>query len=111
MFKCHDLIYCFEIDGTLIDNMPYNSKNIFTRNYKLLKSKCVFNPVKYDIRWCIVTNHPAVDYATIRLCCFKNCMVPSQIITSNTFKQNSNIEECAQRKSCFFKSVSTLKQK
>lgn len=105
MFKCHDLIYCFEIDGTLIDNLPYNVNNLYKRNIKLLNSKLVFNPAKYDIRWSIVTNHPLIDYVTIRTSCFINGIVPSQIITSNRFKMLNNIEECAQRKANFFKDV------
>ena len=105
MFKCHDLIYCFEIDGTLVDNIPYKTHNYIKRNIKLLNSKSIFNPSKYDIRWSIVTNHPAVDYIFIRTACFVNGMIPSQIVSLNKFKVLENIEECASKKAEFFKMV------
>ena len=104
MLKNHDLMYCFELDGTLVNNIPYN-KNVFKRNSKILKSDCIFNPNVYDIRWSIITNHPFVDYPIIRLFCFKNSLVPSQIITSNILNMYNDIEKCAQYKIDIFKKI------
>ena len=105
MLKNHDLMYCFEIDGTLVNNVPYNTKNPLTRNFKLLKSECVFNPNDYDIRWTIVTNHPLIDYISIRWFCFRNSMIPSQIITSNIFGLSNRVEKYAEYKINLFKNI------
>lgn len=105
MLKNHDLMYCFELDGTLVNNVPYNIKNPLTRNFKVLCSECIFNPNDYDIRWTIVTNHPLVDYFSIRWFCFKNSMIPSQIITSNIFCLSNSIEKYAEYKINLFKNI------
>lgn len=105
MLKNHDLMYCFEVDGTLVNNVPYNVKNPFSRNFKLINSKCIFNPNDYDIRWTIVTNHPSMDYISIRWFCFRNSMIPSQIITFNKYKQCCDIEKCANNKIALFKKI------
>ena len=104
MLKNHDLMYCFELDGTLVNNIPY-SKSVFKRNLKILRSECIFNPSIYDIRWTIITNHPLIDYPTIRLFCFMNSMVPSQIITSNIVNMYNNVEACAEYKINIFKKI------
>ena len=98
-------MYCFEVDGTLVNNIPYNFKNPFSRNFKLINSKCIFNPNDYDIRWTIVTNHPLVDYISIRWFCFRNSMIPSQIITSGTIQKYNNIEKNAINKVNLFKNI------
>ncbi len=105
MLKNHDLMYCFEIDGTLVNNIPYNFKNPFTRNFKILNSKCLFNPNEYDIRWTIVTNHPFMDYVSIRWFCFRHSMIPSQIITSNVFGLYNKTEKRAEYKTNLFKNI------
>ena len=98
-------MYCFEIDGTLVNNIPYNFKNPLSRNFKILKSKCIFNPNDYDIRWSIITNHPFIDYAAIRIFCFRNSMIPSQIITSKTFGLDNNTEKNSEFKINIFKKI------
>lgn len=106
MLKCSDILYSFEIDGTLINNIPYNSKSCFIRNVKLLSSECIFNPNSYDIRWCVITSRPKIDYLAIRTSCFKNSMIPSCIYThDNYYKMESNIEKIAVYKSNLFKSI------
>lgn len=81
MLKCSNIMYVFEIDGTILDT---NLRNCFTRFVSLYNSKLCFNPHKYDIRWSILTNRPLIDILNIKLCCIKNGLVPCEIITGKS---------------------------
>ena len=111
MLKCCELMYCFELDGTLVDNVPSNSKNYFIRNIKLHNAECAFNPNKYDIRWTLVTNRPKIDSLCIRYFCFKNGLVPCQIIHLNKFKNIKNINKISEQKIKLFKDILDGKHK
>lgn len=82
MLKCSNLMYFFDIDGTIVDNIPHDT-NVFMRNVSLFKSKLLYNPIKDDIRWNIITCRPKKDKIFIWLSCLKNGIVPCEIFTYN----------------------------
>ena len=92
MLKCSNLMYCFELDGVLVDNVPYDD-NVVIRNVSLFKNKSISNPNELDIRWNIITNRPRVDIPWIKLFCFKNGMTPCEIITYKKFLKRYNLAE------------------
>ena len=92
MLKCSNLMYCFEIDGTLVDNVPYDD-NVIVRNVCLFKSRVILNPNIYDIRWNIITNRPKIDIPSLKLFCFRNGMTPCEIITYHKILKRYNLEE------------------
>jgi hydroxymethylpyrimidine pyrophosphatase-like HAD family hydrolase len=105
MLTSSDIMYCFDLDGTILDST--SDINFITRNYSLIKSKCIFNPsCKYDIRWNIVTSRPKKDLFYIWLSCFKNHIIPCQIFTyDGNIKILNHNEYSAQFKTDLFKSI------
>lgn len=105
MLTSSDIMYCFDLDGTIF-NSTLKSSFIY-RNYSLIKSKCIFNPTyKYDIRWNIVTSRPEKDLPFIWISCFKNHIIPCQIFTYNkNIKIYNNDEYSANFKTDLFKSI------
>lgn len=82
MLKCSNFMYLFDIDGTLVDNIPHDT-HVFMRNISLLKSRLIYNPSNNDIRWNIITSRPKKDKPFIWLSCLKNGIMPCEIFTYN----------------------------
>jgi len=82
MLKCSDIMYCFEIDGTLVDNINYKGCS-FIRTLRMISGKLCINPNDNDIRWNIVTSRPKCCLPWIKAFCLKNGLSPCEIITSH----------------------------
>lgn len=85
-------MYCFELDGVLVDNVPYDD-NVIVRNVSLFRSTVLTNPNSLDIRWNIITNRPRIDKPWIKLFCFKNGMTPCEIITYRKILKRYNLAD------------------
>lgn len=103
IIKSSNFLYLFDFDGTVVGSDSWLG---FIENTKMIFRQQHLNPSDYDIRWCLLTSRPRIDYLLIKSVCLYHGMSPKQIFTSPTWTYNfkSKIEE-ADCKSQFIKDI------
>ena len=103
IIKSSNLMYLFDFDGTLSGIDAWSG---WFNSLKTIFKKCHFNPGIMDIRWCILTARPKIDYPLLKLVCYKHKLFPQEIFTSDTvFYHFKNLEEEMNYKNRFIKSI------
>lgn len=82
ILKSSNFLYLFDLDGTISGSDNWQS---FFKNCQLSFRKLHLNPDSYDIRWCLLTSRPRIDYLLIKLICKYHKLHPKKIFTSPTW--------------------------
>ena len=92
IIKSSNFLYLFDFDGTIVGSDGWIG---FFKNIKLSFQKLYINPAQLDIRWCLLTSRPKIDYSIIKLICWYHKLKPRQIFTGPTwtYKFKNKTEE------------------
>lgn len=82
IIKSSGFLYLFDLDGTLVGSNHWMG---FLKNTRDCFRLSHFNPVKYDIRWSLLTGRPKIDRFIVNLILLKHKLHPSNIITLPTW--------------------------
>ena len=104
ILKSSKVLYLFDFDGTLVGNNQWS--NYWQNNRDCFRRGPYIKPSDFDIRWCILTGRPRIDYSFVKTICMIKGLTPQRIFTTPTwFYHCKTIEESFDYKVSFMKDV------